>query len=290
MRSLNRAAERVKSPEKAALLEMISWGGVGLSVVLASIGVGGLIGFDSILTKAGSLVLIVGTLLTEVAASRLPVHAQRRYAEGAWIKSGFVVIGFAALTFWNLVASHFGMTAIDHASVQGRRAPLERIAATADAARETAEEALAAFDAETRLQSEQMGLALRGAFESGYVTSAARNAREASESRSERRVALAQAVSDARAADRAAERALEAAPKPRRDIELWGFAAVLELLKGALVWFATTNERKKTIPKNSGAEILAADPRLLGSADRRALKSRCASILATIRHMEAARA
>lgn len=285
------ASKKAEFASKPWLMESVSFGGVALSVALATIGVAGLIGFESGLAKVGSAVLIGGTVLTELAATRLPLHAQRRFGEGAWLKGSLVILGFGALTCWNLLASHFGMQAIEAASLQDRRAPLERAAAESDAAREVAEEALTEFDAETRRQSEQMGVALRGAFESGYVTAAARNARESSDARAERRVSLAQAVTDARGADRAAERALAAAPEPRPDRDLWGFAIILELIKGALVWFATASERRArpaiiSGPSSEAKKII--DPRSMSPAERRELKRWAASTLATIRHMEAA--
>jgi hypothetical protein len=278
---------------KPWLMESVSWGGIGLSAVLAGVGVCGLVGFESPLAKVGSGILLGGTILTEIAAARLPVHAQKRFGEGGWFKGSIALFGFAGLTAWNVICGHMGMAAIDHAALQDRRAPLERAAAESDAAREVAEEALTEFDAETRRQSEQMGVALRGAFESGYVTAAARNARESSDARAERRVSLAQAVTDARGADRAAERALAAAPSPRPDHELWFFAAILELCKGLLTWFATASERRARTTIISGPSSEAQkliDPRSLCPSDRRALKTYCASVLATIRHMEAARA
>jgi len=284
------ASKKTDFASKPWLMESVSWGGVALSAVLAGVGVIGLVGFESPLAKVGSGILLAGTCLTEIAAARLPIHAQKRFAEGGWIKGSIVVLGFACLTAWNVIAGHFGMVAIDAAGVNDARAPLERAAAEADAARETAEEALAAFDAESRQQSEAMGWALRGAFESGFVTSAARNARESADARALRREGLARDVSQARAADRAAEAALEAAPAPRADHELWGFALVIELLKGALVWFATASERRKPTTIVGNSTIIAADPRTASPAERRALKTYCASTLATLRHLEAARA
>ena len=282
------------SIEKPWLMESVSWGGIGLSAVLAGVGVCGLVGFESPLAKIGSAILIGGTVLTEIAAARLPVHAQKRFAEGGWFKGSIALFGFAGLTAWNVICGHMGMVAIDHAALQDRRAPLERAAAESDAAREVAEETLDEFDAETRRQSEQMGVALRGAFESGYVTAAARNARESSNDRAERRVSLSQVVTDARGADRAAERALAAAPSPRPDRDLWGFAIILELIKGALVWFATASERRVSYARNTSVlqcnTKLPADPRSMSAAERRELKRWAASTLASIRHLEAARA
>lgn len=282
-------AAALEKPQTDLILSGVSWGGVAVSAVLAGIGVVGLIWGESALSKVGAAILLVGTVMTEIAASRLPLHAQRRFAEGGWVKGCAVVVGFASLTAWNVVGAHFGMVAIDAAAVQDVRAPLERTAAETDAARETAEEALAAFDAESRRESEQMGIALRGAFESGYVTAAARSATANSAARSDRRVILAQDVSEARAEDRAAEVALEAAPHGRPDHELLGFALVLELLKGALVWFATASERRARSGSNpTGPKHTQLDPRTASAAERRALKTYCASTLATIRHLEAA--
>ncbi len=289
----NHLAIAQRSPRDSSvrpwLMESVSWGGIGLSAVLAGVGVAGLVGFESDLAKIGSGILVGGTVLTEIAAARLPTHAQKRFGEGAWVKGSIALFGFMALTGWNVTAAHFGMQAIDAAALQDRRAPLERAAAEADAARETAEEALAAHDAEAREERESMGLALRGAFQSGYITSSTRNAREAAEDRAERRVSLAQAVTDARGADRAAERALEAAPQPRPDLHLWLFAAILEICKGCLVWFSTASERRAR-PVRAGAEPLADKRRLadMTPAERRAITARAASVLAENRHLQAA--
>lgn len=291
----NHTAIAQRSPRDSSvrpwLMESVSWGGIGLSAVLAGVGVAGLIGFESPLAKVGSAILIGGTVLTEIAAARLPVHAQKRFSEHAWVKGSLVVLGFGALTAWNVIAGHFGMVAIESASLRDQRAPLEREAAAADSAREVAEEALLAFDAEAQREAETMGMALRGAFQSGYVTAAGRSARASAEARSERRGELAQAVAETRARDRAAERALAAAPGRRPDHELWGFALVLELLKGALVWFSTAGERRSSYARNTSVlqcnTKLAGDPRSMSPAERREFKRFCASGLATLRHMEA---
>ena len=59
------------------LLAGVSWGAIALSCALAAVGVAGLVGFGSWLARLGTAILIVGTLLTEVAASRLPLHAEK---------------------------------------------------------------------------------------------------------------------------------------------------------------------------------------------------------------------
>jgi len=267
------------------LLESVSWGAVALSAGLAAVGVAGLVGMESTLAKLGTFVLVAGTVLTETAATRLPTHAERHWRANSKLKAAAVLAGFAVLTGWNLIAGHFGMVAIDRAGVADKREPLVAAAAATDSARTTAEEALAAFDAETERRSVSNAAALRGAFESGYVTASARAINGADAERETRRAGLAAAVSQTRAADRTAYAALAAAPTGRPDFELWAFAIVLELLKGALVWFASAAGA-------ASAPLAArvADPRLLSPAARRQLKSECASMLARLRHMEAAAA
>lgn len=277
---------------RPALMETVSWGAILCSTALAAVGVAGIVGWESDLAKLGTIILIGGTLLTEVAASRLPVHAERRFREpgaASKFKGLAVVAGFGVFTAWNVIAGHFGMAAIDGAGVADKRAPLERAAAIADANRETAEEALRAFDEETARQQDGLAIALRGAFEAGYVTAGSRSARSANAdtSRAERREALAGSVARNRAADRAAEAELARAPTGRADVELWAFAAVLELLKGALVWFVTAARGAAPGP---AAPSRNSDLKALTPAARRALKKDCASILAKLRHMEAARA
>lgn len=277
------------------LLETVSMGAVALSVGVAAVGVAGLVGFDSPLAQLGTFIIVAGTVLTETAATRLPVHAEARWREGSRIKAGAVGVGFAVLTVWNLMAGHMGMVAINEAGVADKRQPLVEAAAEADAARETAEEALANFDAETERQGERMASVLRGAFENGYVTSGARAARDDATARTEQRQELAAAVAVARSEDRRAEAALAAAPAGRPDHELWAFAVVLELLKGALTWFATAAAGAATVAgiaafRGLKQKVTAADLLALPAEQRRALKQQAASIMAAMRFAEAARA
>lgn len=293
--SVSNAITTFMSPAPGArplLMETVSWGAIALSTVLAAVGVAGIIGWESWLAKLGTGILIGGTLLTEIAASRLPVHAERRIREGGlpgWAKGAAVIAGFGVLTAWNVIAGHFGMAAIDGAGVADKRAPIERAAAIADADRETAEEALAAFDAAATAQRDALAAGLRGAFESGYVTAASRSLRsdDGADAAREERAALARDVARTRAADRAAEAELARAPTGRRDIELWAFAIVLELLKGALVWFATASRAVVASAPMARRDV---DLKTLLPAERRELKRWCASTMASLRHIEAARA
>jgi len=240
---------------KPWLMESVAGGAVLLSAGLAAVGVAGIVGVASPLAIAGTGVLIAGTLLTEIAASRLPVHAEARASEGNRAKAGMVGLGFLALTGWNVTAGHMGMVAINDAGVADKRAPIERLALEAEAARITAEEALAAFDARTERQAEVMASGLRGAFEGGYITSGTRALNSASSEREAQRAPLAQEVASTRAADRQAQAQLSAAPTGRPDYELWLFAGILELLKGALVWFAAASANGK----RGGGRMLRAD-------------------------------
>lgn len=259
--SLNTA--RVGGKERAWLMETVAGGAVLLSAGLAAVGVAGIVGVASPLAIAGTGVLIAGTLLTEIAASRLPVHAEARASEGNRAKAGMVGLGFLALTGWNVTAGHMGMVAINDAGVADKRAPIERLALEAEAARITAEEALAAFDARSERQAETMASGLRGAFEGGYITSGTRALNSASAEREAQRVPLAQEVAETRAADRQAQAALAAAPNGRPDHELWLFALILELLKGALVWFAAGATAKRAGGQFVKAEMSVGEMRAL---------------------------
>lgn len=255
------------SPRKGRpwLMESVAAGGIVISAAVAGIGVAGIIGFESDLAKVGSAALVIGTLLTETAAARLPVHAEARAAEGGiagGLKAGAVVLGFLALTGWNVTAGHMGMVAINDAGVADKRGPVERSLLSATAARETAEEALAAFDGRADRQAAAISDGLRGAMEAGYVTRSVQAIAGAGAGAEAGRAPLALRVAETRATERRARAALQAAPNGRPDHELWTFALILELLKGALVWFATGRERQDR--RERSAEIIALAPKNVG--------------------------
>jgi hypothetical protein len=266
-------------------MESVAWGGVALSTALAGIGVTGLVGLGSPLAIAGSIALIVGTLLTETAASRLPVHADSRFAEGAWVKGALVVVGFVLLTAWNVTAGHMGMVAIDRAGVADIRAPIEQAANEADAALRGATASLEAFDAETAQREALLADGLRGAFQAGYVTAASRSL-QADDGRAERRQALVMTKAQAEATQATAAADLARAPTGRSDWELWAFALLLELIKGALVWFAQSSERKTNARRQAEVISLAPTktPGEMTDAELADMASRGASLVATVRH------
>lgn len=268
-------------------MEATAMGGVLISAGIAGIGVAGIVGWASPLAMAGSAALIGGTLLTEVAASRLPVHAQARWIERARLKAAASVLGFLALTAWNVTAGHMGMVAINAAGVADARAPLERALAKADADRLAAQAAVEAFD-KAADQSASLWADSLKTVDSRFVTAGTRRleaAEEATARRNAERALLMGSVARAAAAQAEATKALQRAPAGRPDHELWGFALILELLKGALVWMATAGERKTA--RERSAAIVALAPKAAGEMtedELRAMASRGASLQATARH------
>lgn len=238
-------------------MEWIAFGAVLLSCAVAGIGASGIVGWGSVLAAVGTAVLVIGTFFTEFAASRLPVEAESRWRENRRTVSALVVAGFVLLTAWNVTAGHMGMVAINEAGVADKRGPPVAALAAAAANRETAEEALAAFDAATERQDAVLGDALRGAFAQGIVTRSTQALSGAGAARAEQRNPLAERVATARAGERQAEARLAAAPRGRPDRELWAFALVLELLKGALVWFCTPRSRRVEPVSAEGAITVA---------------------------------
>lgn len=283
-------------------MESVAGAAVLVSVGIAGVGVAGLVGFVSPLAAAGSVALIAVTGLTEIAATRLPVHAEARFSEegiGAKLKGLVVVAGFGALTLWNVTAAHFGAVAIDHAGVADTRAPLERDLTEADADLIAANADLAAFDEATVAQAALWRDAVRSV-DPSYVTTGTRRleaADRAAKARNDERRPLARAAASAEARQRLAATALAGAPTGRDERELWLIAGVLELLKGTLVWFATAGRGRRAsqaYPKRDasaqGLLDIGAGLAGLSPAERRALKTQAASILASLRHLEAARA
>lgn len=267
------------------LMEGVAAGAIVLSAGVAGIGVAGIVGVGSTLATLGTIALVGGTLLTEIAASRLPVHAEARAREGARAKAGLVGLGFVALTGWNVTAGHMGMVAVNAASVADTRGPLVETLAEATATREAAERDLAAFDARQERAADRLADQLRGVIGQGYVTSATRAMRDANSGAEADRAAKAEALANAQAAESRAQARVDAAPNGRPDHELWLFAVILELLKGALVWFASSSERRDRAAKS--AEIVALAPRDVAEMsldELNEMASRGASLAAKARH------
>ncbi len=270
------------------LINTVSNAAIGLSIGLACVGVVGLIGWGSPLAKAGTLFLVGVTVLTEIAAAEMPAsieeHARERDVAGV-LKALLAGGAFAAFTAWNLFAGHLGATEIERAGLNDLRAPLQAEALRTEAALVTAQEALAAFDVAAEKEADRLAGAAAGAMAAGYVTSAGRAQSTAAQARMEQRRPLAEAVATARAADAVADQALAHAPTGRPWWELWAPAIVLEILKGALRWLTTRRRFNPAAAPGLGVE--AAQLATLDDDARAALKKRCASLLASLRHLEA---
>lgn len=240
---------------RLTLLETVAWGGVVTSAALAGVGVAGIVGWATTLTQAGSAILIAGTLMTEIAASRMPVAAQDHWnagSVGGRVKAVIVIGGFAVLTTWNVFAGHMGADAINRASVADKRAPIERALTLAEAELATAERLLADYDRETERRAEARQQTIMGA-DGRYVTARSRaqdQADEAADHREAGRAPLVGEITEAEANVAAARLDLRNAPNGRPDHELWAFALILELIKGALVWFAAPVRRRVQIAGN----------------------------------------
>ena len=234
--------------QRRVLFSGLSWGAIAISAGVAGIGVSGIVGWLSPYAVAGSAALIGGTIVTEIAAAHLPNEAQKRAQEGGlggWLKAIAVVGGFGLLTAWNVTAGHMGMQAINLAGVADKRAPLERTLAREDAALRQTLARLEAFDAETARRAQARQATIMGA-DGRYITARSRAMDEADRAADEREAArapLLAAIGAAEAAKADAEVALRSAPAGRPDHELWAFALILELCKGALAWFATPVRR-----------------------------------------------
>ena len=234
------------------LMASVSCGAVALSIGIAGVGVSQLVGWDGPLLAAGSAGLILAVALSEIAAARLPVHAEARIrGDGSWIKGLVAAVCFAALTGVNLLTGHMGLKAIDMAGVDAQRAPLQRALTQAEAdftsaaAAEAAVRAAAMQAEASYRQAQQAGLRQ---LENGYFGANGRLMAQAEAAAAQRTAAIAAkaAISaQAEAQLKAAKAALAHAPQGRPERELFGLALVLELLKGALVWCATANGSRR---------------------------------------------
>lgn len=271
-----------------ALLEGVAWGGVATSAALAGVGVADIFGWSTTLTAAGSAIIVVGTVLTETAASRLPVAAQAHAAAGSiagWAKCLATIAGFAALTTWNVYAGHMGAETINRASVAEKRAPLELAAAEAGAGLAAATRALADYDAETQRRAVARQQTIMGA-DGRYVTARSRAQAEAEAAIDERQGARGDLVAAVTAKDSASARAeieLRNAPAGLPGYQLWAFALILELIKGALVWFAAPVRRRVGFSGN----VLPIEPAAyaeMSEAELTEIESRASAAKALAQH------
>lgn len=237
-----------------------------LSAALAGFGVASafwprLVAGDPVAIVAAAV--IVGVVaVSETAAALLLVHAANRASEGAHLWAWAARLAFVGCTFANVMAGHYGAEAINTRLVSPQRAPFEAAVSSADALLTGARNGLAAFesraageraDLERQLESERTAAA-------GYVTARARAAELAREGLARRQTAEREGLTaDTHAAETAladARARLAAAPKGFEQLQMWGFALLLELLKGLLVRVATPVRRRV----NPSGAVLPIDP------------------------------
>jgi hypothetical protein len=288
----------IKTPQRGGprgrpwLMEGCAGVAVVLSIVLAAIGVSGLVGWASPYAVAGSLLLIAFTTLAEVVACRLPIHAEARAREGGWsgwIKAALTVAGFVVLTLVNLAVGHMGLKAIDAAGVADGRAPFVQRLAQAEAAETAAKSSLAAHD-KAAADAQAVWAKAQDQVDVRYVTAGTKRlaaAEAAAKDRAQARALLVDTLAKAEAAAKTAKAEMARAPNPRPDLELWGVALVLEILKGALMWFATPATARRALAKN----VIELTPVGEMSDDElERLASQAASWAALVRHEKRRRA
>lgn len=269
------------------LMESVAGAAVLVSTGFAGVGVAQYWGWACPWTAAGTAGLVAVTLLTEIAASRMLLHAEKHFAGKNWVGSikGVLalIVGFGGLTIWNVIGTHAGLSEIDHQAVAERRAPLERTLAGAEARLTAATSTLEAFDTGARAQQSLWQDALRGVNPS-YVTAGTRRL-EAADAATQRRIEARQQLANEQAAAIAARdnarTALTNGPRNRDDRDLWIATIVLELLKGALVWLATAGERRKLAQGLTGSNDRPAH--LLSERELEDMMARGGSMISTAR-------
>lgn len=268
----------------SAVVVSAAIGGVGVLVTFGPGAAGG----DpwSIGALVGGLALVG---LTEVGAVLALLNAQRRQAEGHKPVAAVAFALFAVLTAANLGAGHFGAKALNDRLVSSQRAPLETAVAAADTGLAQALAAQGAFEPRAQAETAALEAALTAEREAASlaVTARARTAAAAREALADRQAAerdrLAASVVTATATQTGARAALAAAPTGFSEAQLWGFAAVLELLKGLLAWVAVPRRRRQD-PTGTVVTFAPGDARLLTDAELAAEASKARSWATTLQH------
>jgi hypothetical protein len=286
----------IETDNKGGVAQAVTTGALIASAGLAGYGVLGVYGLDTPLAIAGSAAFAGVVILSEVGASRLLVYAQRAIDASRRIGGAAIVAGFAALTVCNVAAGHMGLYALDGAITDSKAAPLVAAHAKAKAEAEAAQEALDAFDRKEDAKATNLAVGLKGAMASGYVSAAARafkpDAATEAATDAKRDGLQADKAAKKAALDRAAT-ALDAAPQRRPDWQLWAFAGMLELLKGAFQWFAALGAGRaavQAVAERKGVETVlelsAEDFAALPAEVRREYASKLRSLAASLQHMK----
>lgn len=239
---------------------------VVLSAALAAFGIASafwerLIVFDPIAWTAAAVIVGVITV-SEIAAALLLVHAANRANEGAHLWAWLARLAFVACTIANVMAGHSGAEAISTRLVAPQRAPFESAVSSAEALLTLANNTK--DDVEARHAREIAGLEREFEAERQanptFVTSRGRQQEAQRAAMRDRQAAeLREAQGEiGRATETlsAAQANMTGAPQGFSPQQMWGFALLLELLKGLLVRVATPVRRRF----NANGAVLPIDP------------------------------
>jgi hypothetical protein len=188
--------------------------------------------------------------------------------DGATLARGAL---FAFCTIANVLAGHFGADAINTRLVAPQRAPYEAALDGAKALVEAATNSQAEFTSRAASERAELETAINAerSAAAGAVTARGIQAQEQRNALQTRQDAQREAIkADLDAATHAkaeAEANLEKAPKGFDLIQQWALAALLESLKGVLIWVAAPRRRK--LAAGTVAQIAPADARALSDAD-----------------------
>lgn len=253
---------------------------VVLSVALAAFGVASafwprLLAGDPIAWVAAAIIIGV-VAVSEAAAALLLIHAANRAAEGAHLWAWAARLAFVGCTAANVLAGHYGAETINTRLVAPQRAPFEASVSSAEALVASARNTMAAF--ETRAASERADLERQLESErtaaTGFVTARARAAELAREGLNRRHAAERDGIAaELRAAEAGlaeAQARMSEAPKGFDQFQMWGFALLLELLKGLLVRVATPVNQRRRKPESA---VIPIDPAAYDDMDEEALQA-----------------
>lgn len=264
---MNENTTRQRDAKPGWLTRGAAGSAVLLSAALAAFGIASafwprlLAGDPVAWVAAGVIVGVVA--VSETAAALLLVHAANRAAEGEHVWAWAARLAFVACTAANVLAGHYGAEAINTRLVSPQRAPFEAAVSSArsllDLANNTkadveARHAREAADLERVFEAERVA-------NPTFVTSRGRQQQEQRDAMSARQAAE---LREAQAAITGATEQLSEsnarmseAPKGFDPVQMWGFAALLELLKGLLVRVATPSQRKRTLTPSAGVVPIA---------------------------------
>lgn len=271
-----------------------------LSAALAGFGVASafwprLVAGDPVAIVAAAVIIGV-VAVSECAAALLLVHAANRANEGAHLWAWAARLAFVACTAANVLTGHYGAEAINTRLVSPQRAPFEAGVSSAQALLTLAENTQAGIetrhtreiaDLERQFEAERLANPLyvtaRGnQQETQRAALATRQAAEMREAQSEISRATEQ-VSEAQAA-------LDAAPKGFEQSQMWGFALLLELLKGLLVRVATPVRRRIAIATGAALPIDPAAYAAMNDDELADVESRASAAKALAQHARRRRA